>query len=68
MDTGSETTLQPGGRVATAVTELCGAAFDGSGPAESLAADSGYYDQAHMITDFRRRSGRTPTALRPHLG
>lgn len=29
----------------------------------SLAADAGYYDQAHMIREFRRLSGLTPAQL-----
>lgn len=28
-----------------------------------IAADSGYYDQAHLIADFRQLVGRTPGAL-----
>jgi AraC-like DNA-binding protein len=29
-----------------------------------LAARSGYYDQAHMIADFRERTGKTPRTFR----
>lgn len=30
-----------------------------------LAVEGGYYDQAHMIHDFRRYAGMSPTAYRP---
>ncbi len=33
----------------------------------ALAADSGYYDQAHLIADFRQFTGQTPEQFRqPH--
>ncbi len=28
-----------------------------------IAADSGYYDQAHLVRDFQRYAGRAPTSL-----
>jgi AraC-like DNA-binding protein len=34
----------------------------------SIAADSGYYDQAHLIADFRTITGATPQSLRSELG
>lgn len=30
----------------------------------ALAAEAGYYDQSHMIRDFRRMSGYTPGQYR----
>lgn len=33
----------------------------------SIAADSGYYDQAHLIAEFRAVTGMTPQALRDEL-
>jgi AraC-like DNA-binding protein len=33
-----------------------------------IAQFHGYYDQAHMISEFRALSGRTPSALRSHPG
>ncbi len=32
------------------------------GPSAEFALDCGYYDQAHCINEFRRLSGRTPSA------
>ena len=31
---------------------------------EALAADCGYYDQSHMMKDFKRFAGRTPEQYR----
>ena len=33
----------------------------------SIAADAGYYDQAHLIAEFRAISGVTPSALLSEL-
>ncbi len=33
----------------------------------AIAADTGYYDQAHLIADFRAIAGSTPTALMTEL-
>ncbi|HZP65365.1 MAG TPA: helix-turn-helix transcriptional regulator [Rudaea sp.] len=35
----------------------------GSGAWSEIAADCGYYDQAHLIRDFQRYAGRTPASL-----
>ena len=34
----------------------------------AIAADVGYYDQAHLIADFRAIGGATPRALLAELG
>ena len=41
---------------------------DGHGSWASIAAVAGYYDQAHLIADFRAIAGVTPRALLEELG
>jgi AraC-like DNA-binding protein len=38
---------------------------DGESSWAEAAAEHGYYDQSHLIHDFRELAGITPTAYRP---
>jgi AraC-like DNA-binding protein len=40
-------------------------AASGAGSWAQVALDAGYYDQAHLIGEFRSLAGRTPRVLRP---
>jgi transcriptional regulator GlxA family with amidase domain len=39
------------------------AAFDGKSNWAEIAADAGYYDQSHLLHDFRQFAAETPAAL-----